>query len=443
MALDRKHLGRESALLVLSLVVLGATVGVLTVTLSLAVAGAATIFSEHTFSVWLLPVAGFATYGIYRVFRLDYSWNTSRVMGAIREGRMVPAALAPAIMVGTFLTVLCGGSVGIEAAALQMGAAVGNIVPERDVSDCRKLFARAAMAAALGAMLGTPLAGAVFCFESLRERPDSIRCATAPLVSSFVAWAIADASGVAFFDMLKFPVLIDIESETVILVAALGVCAGLLSLFFCSSLGILRKGLARLGAPVFALAAGGVVTALIVGYADLFHYEGLRVYCGTGAAQVEAALLGTSLPWWAFLVKMALTLLTFAGGFKGGEIMPVLAIGACLGSAISIIVGSCCATETAYLGLVLVEMGIVSFFAACTNCPLTALTMCFEVFGMGSTLLALVAIAPAFLISRSSSLYPTTIPTVKRKTLSSTNCSHTKTRSKQFKLFRGNNKRDR
>ena len=108
----------EGALLVFSLAALGVVVGALTVALDFAVDGAAAVFGTCGWLGWLLPVAGFAAFGAYRALRLDFSWSTAQVMEAVRDGRPVPAPLAPAIIVGTSLTVLCGGSVGKEAAAL-------------------------------------------------------------------------------------------------------------------------------------------------------------------------------------------------------------------------------------------------------------------------------------------------------------------------------------
>ena len=207
--------------------------------------------------------------------------------------------------------------------------------------------------------------------------------------------------------------------RALLLLAAVGAAAGLLTLAFCGALEKLRGGLARLRAPVFALAVGGVATALVVGYADLFHYEDVRSYCGTGLSQIEAALAGEALPWWAFIVKAALTLLTLAGGFKGGEIMPVLATGACLGAAVfsaaspllpASILGAVGASRS--LGAL---VGMVAFFAACTNCPLTALAFAGELFGFASLPATIVAIAPACLIARRVSLYPTSLQRARGK----------------------------
>ncbi len=392
----------EGALLVISLAALGVVVGALTVALDFAVDGAAAVFGTCGWLGWLLPVAGFATFGAYRALRLDFSWSTAQVMEAVRDGRPVPAPLAPAIIVGTSLTVLCGGSVGKEAAALQMGAAASEPFRRFLPGRLSRLLPSAALAAALGAMLDAPLAGAVFSFEALRRRPQSAADVFAPVVTALVAWGVTEAAGVRF--LVAAPLALDAAALGV----AGGLAAGLLALLFCRVLLALRKGLARLGAPVFALAVGGVATALVLGYAELFHYEGLRAFCGTGAAQISVALSGGDLPWWAFAMKAALTLLTLAGGFKGGEIMPVLAIGACLGVALADGAAALGATEVAQG--VLAAAVMAAFFAGCTNCPLTAGMFVLELLGPWALAVSAPAVTAAFLVARSTSLYPTSLP---------------------------------
>ena len=407
MAMTRQSAG-EGALLVFSLAALGAVVGALTVALDFAVDGAAAVFGTCGWLGWLLPVAGFATFGAYRALRLDFSWSTAQVMEAVRDGRPVPAPLAPAIIVGTSLTVLCGGSVGKEAAALQMGAAASEPFRRFLPGRLSRLLPPAALAAALGAMLDAPLAGAVFSFEALRRRPQSAADVFAPVVTALVAWGVTEAAGVRF--LVAAPLALDAAALGLAGGAALagGLAAGLLALLFCRALLALRKGLARLGAPVFALAVGGVATALVLGYAELFHYEGLRAFCGTGAAQISVALSGGDLPWWAFAMKAALTLLTLAGGFKGGEIMPVLAIGACLGVALADGAAALGATEVARGVLAVAVMA--AFFAGCTNCPLTAGMFVLELLGPWALAVSAPAVTAAFLVARSTSLYPTSLP---------------------------------
>lgn len=400
-------------MLALSFIVLGAMVGALTVVLSIAVDSASVLFAENPYLIWLMPIAGFIAYGIYRALKLDFSWSTGRVMEAAQDEQPIPPLLAPAIILSTTLTVLCGGSVGKEAAALQMGAGVSTLLHSRVPERFRRSLAPAAMAAALGAMLNAPLAGVVFSFEALRKHPRSI---AAPMITSFVAWGVVELAGVRFLEASALSSGassinglyalggMDPVYALILIAIATGVAAGSLALIFCSVLKWMRIGLARLGAPVFALAVGGVATALIVGYTGLFHFDEMLVYCGTGSLQIEMALTGEAMPWWAFAAKMILTLLTFAGGFKGGEIMPVLAIGACLGATAGSLSSTLLGVDAS---IILVIAAMAAFFAACTNCPLTALVLVLELFGVGVIPFAVLATAPAFLIAIPVSLYPT------------------------------------
>lgn len=64
-------------------------------------------------------------------------------------------------------------------------------------------------------------------------------------------------------------------------------------------------------------------SALFIGLSLVFGRE----YCGAGFNLVEAAMEG-NVPYEAFLLKMLFTAVALGGGFKGGEIVPTLAVGA-------------------------------------------------------------------------------------------------------------------
>lgn len=397
---------RDGALLLC----LGGAIGGLVVVLGWLVDGAAEGFARHPGLVWLMPVAGFASYGLYRALRLEFSWGTARVIKAAGAGEAVPVALAPAILASTALTVIAGGSVGKEAAALQMGGGLGSASARWASDRLRALVAPAAMAAALGAMLSVPAAGVVFVFEVLRRVPRSALEVLAPVVTSLVAWGVTELAGIRFCDgvALVVPAAFPAASLAALSLAVGGV-AGLLALAFCGALGAVRRGLAALGAPVFALAVGGVATALLLGYADLLHYEELRLFCGTGAVQIQDALAGNAVPWWAFAAKAFLTILTLAGGFKGGEIMPVLAVGACAGTSIALGGGLLFDMDATALQPLMAVVAMAAFFAGCTNCPLSAVVLVVELFGEAVLPWVLLACAAAYAIARSVSLYPTSL----------------------------------
>ncbi len=399
---------------------LGLVVGLLSLGLGAAVDGAAALFAAQPGLGWAMPVAGFAAFGLYRLLRVDFSWSTARVVKAAREGEEVPLRLAFAIIAGTALTILGGGSVGKEAAALQMGVAASGPLRRLAAPAQRRLLAPAAMAAALGALLDAPLAGIVFSFEVMRKRPAGSAEVACPAVAALVAWGVARMGGARLLPG-SFPKAALVVPDEVLpalgLAVAVGLAAAAMARVFCGALHGLRCGLARLGAPLFALAVGGAATSLGLGYAEVFGYEGLRAYCGTGAAQIAAALAGDA-PWWGFVAKAALTLLTLAGGYKGGEIMPVLAVGACLGAAVG--EGACalaamggaavpCSSGLAVSGALPAILGFSAFFAACAKCPLAAGVMAAELFGPEAAAVSVPAIALAYLCSGQRGLYPTAI----------------------------------
>jgi len=327
----------------------------------------------------------------------------------------VPLRLVPAVVVGAVLTVLCGGSVGKEAAALQMAAGARGSFRRQLSAEGRLWAAPAAMGAALGAMLGVPAAGVVFSFEVLRRRPSDGGAVVAPTIAAAAAWIVTGFetgdlgfSGAAM--ALVVPVLF------------VGAVSGAVGAGFCRAVSMLRCGLARLGAPVFALAVGGVAVSLLLGYAEVLGYGGVRVYCGPGADLAAVAVEGGVLPWWSFALKGALTLLTFAGGFKGGEIMPVLAVGACLGNAIGVLAVGACGIVFSGQGLAAVVAGapsavialfsaggVAPFFSSCTKCPLTACVLSLGLFGPEVAVLAAPAAFLSSLCAPRVGLYPTAL----------------------------------
>lgn len=80
--------------------------------------------AEHTWLLWLLPVAGLAIVALYKVTGCE-GMGTNTVIRAVHSGESVSPLLVPAIFFGTVLTHLCGGSAGREGAALQMGGSIG------------------------------------------------------------------------------------------------------------------------------------------------------------------------------------------------------------------------------------------------------------------------------------------------------------------------------
>jgi H+/Cl- antiporter ClcA len=73
---------------------------------------------------------------------------------------------------------------------------------------------------------------------------------------------------------------------------------------------------------------GGIIVAIMV------WLIGSTKYVGLGIPTILESFT-EALPYYDFALKMALTILTLAAGFKGGEVTPLFFIGATLGNALA------------------------------------------------------------------------------------------------------------
>ena len=83
---------------------------------------------EHTWLIFLLPVAGLLSVGIYRIFGLRGNRGTNEIIDAILDGKPVSPMVAPVIFLASSVTHLFGGSAGREGAALQLGGSAASVL---------------------------------------------------------------------------------------------------------------------------------------------------------------------------------------------------------------------------------------------------------------------------------------------------------------------------
>ena len=386
---------RVEASMNVRLAVAGVVAGVVSAAAALlfsaAVDALAALYQGSTYVVWLLPFAGLATLWLYYVLKIPFATGTKSVLADIDENRHAPLQLALAIFVGTCLTIVAGGSVGKEAAALQMAAAIspaiGKLFGLRDPRSLR-LLALCGMASSLAVLLGTPLMAAVFVFELFRPRRETLRSIVIVLAATLLSELIAYATSA---DYLVFDVVMPgLSLGLVARVAVLIVLGALLGALFCWLLEHGRSFVQSRTHPAVWLVACGVV------YAALITLLGCYDVAGTGMSQNTASLSGAMTEPF-FALKLLLTALLLSSGYKGGEIMPTLCIGATLGCFLGYVSGG----DAAFLA----ALGMVVLFAACTNCPLASVLLGVEAFGIEGILWYVVAAALAYALTSHVSLY--------------------------------------
>lgn len=342
--------------------------------------------------LFLLPLSGIIIVFLYKLAGKSAASGTNLVITAIQSNEEVPARVAPLIIISTIITHLFGGSAGREGAALQVGGSIGNFfakVLKFDDKDTH-IMIMCSMSACFSALFGTPIAAAIFSMEVVSIGVMYYAALVPCVLSSFIAEGIANYFGIpdtAFvvgdvpalsintgFQTIGMSLLF--AGASVLLCIALHKSAWIYNYFFKN--------------PYIKIIVAGLI---VVAMRYIFNTTD---YLGAGAGIIARSFIEQS-AWYVFLLKILFTAVTLGGGYKGGEIVPTLFVGATLGSFLSSIfglpIGMCAAC------------GMVSVFCGVTNCPITSFILAVEMFGTGSLKYCTIAIALSYLLSGYYSLY--------------------------------------
>lgn len=347
----------------------------------------------HTYLIYFLPVGAVLITFMYKQVLKVKDSGTNTVIAAIQSDEKLPFRLAPLIFVATLLTHLVGGSAGREGAALQMGGAIGNGIGRvlKLNSTNKKTMIMCGMSAAFSALFGTPMAAAIFSMEVVSVGIMHYAALVPCVISSLIARYIAAHFGLTS-EMYEIPNIPAFTIKSAIMICIFAVICGIASILFCIMLHKYEEFLSsKLSNPYIKAIVGGtsvLMLTLIVGNTD---------YNSTGSAIIASCFAGASISIFAFLLKMIFTTLTLSCGYKGGEIVPTLFIGATLGAAIGGIIGV--SPE------LLAAVGMGALFCGVTNCPISSLLICFELFGYDAMPYFLLAVAFSYWVSGYTGLY--------------------------------------
>lgn len=422
------------------------------VVLCLVVGWAYDLVCAHGWLLYLLPIFAVASLLLYRALKLPLDTTTHTVINDICADRPISPALAPGILLGTALSILGGASVGKEAAALHMGASLGDLVarplklrPLRGVwkggsradgaggadggdgavgsagaskgavgsVDASKgtddglgaaggagigggasggvhaYAASCGMAACFAALFFAPLGSTAFVVELSRYDRSVWRHAPFMLLACFVAFGLASIIGIG--DVIPKVPLPALSWPVVGQCVVIAVACALVGTVYIQIIDGAQRLTKRISQNYYLWAAlGGVLMAVLV---TLFDWRGFE---GTGANLLSDALAGRA-SGWTFAVKALLTIVCLGLWLRGGEIMPTFTVGALLGASCTVMTQGDPAFSAA--------VGLVAFFAAMSRCPVTAFLMGCEIFGWAGAPAFALAVAVAFSLGRDVGLY--------------------------------------
>ncbi len=345
---------------------------------------------SHPWMLYLLPLAGLLIVAMYRMD--PYKTGTNRVLEGIQSDRLIPLRMAPLIVVSTVITHAFGASAGREGAALQLGGSIGGTFGKwlkMDDYDHR-IMIMCGMSAGFSALFGTPLTATIFAMEVASVGMMQYAALVPCCVAALIAKEIAEFLGV-HGEHFALPAVTVFDWKNGGLTVLLAVCCAGISILFCLVLHYTEH-LYKKWIPneYLRIVAGGcliILMTVLLGTAD---------YLGAGMDVIEHSIEGQVVAA-AFLLKMIFTAISLGSGFRGGEIVPTLFVGATFGCLFGQLTGFPPSLGAA--------CGMASVFCGVTNCPVSSLFLSFELFGFECMPFFLLSVSISYLESGYYGLY--------------------------------------
>ncbi|MCR5717269.1 MAG: chloride channel protein [Lachnospiraceae bacterium] len=373
-------------------VVSGLVIGLVGTGFFMATRWAAQTRADLPWLIYFLPLGGVIIVWLYRMLHDENSTGTNLVLSAIHSGEEIPLKMAPLIFISTVITHLLGGSAGREGAALQLGGSIGNELGRLFKFDQKDqhIMIMCGMSAAFSALFGTPLAASIFSMEvvsvGIMHYAALVPCVVAALIAQKVALYFG-----ATYEVFAIPEIPEFNLVTAIIIGGFALLCALVCIFFVICLHQGEKFYHHFFKNRYVrIVVGGVIIILLT------LLVGDQTYNGTGINYIAKFMEGEVIPP-AFLLKIIFTALTLGAGFKGGEIVPTFFIGASFGVLFGQAIG--------FSPVLCAAVGMGAVFCGVTNCPISSLLICFEMFGFEGMPYYLLSIALCYVLSGYYGLY--------------------------------------
>ncbi|NGM66763.1 chloride channel protein [Sphingobacterium sp. SGR-19] len=281
----------------------------------------------------------------------------------------LPLFKIPSHYVNGFLTVVFGGSTGIEVSTVVATASIGNAVYEK--RGVAKMYKRelicAGVTAGVAVLFGSPFAGWLFAMEVVARKFNKT------LFLACTAAAITSGVFVHFFDNHPFftYTIQDWYTSALPFFILLSVLCGFLSIYFTLLVTRVKMFFSQINnnfirVNLGALIVGGLIFCFPLLYGDSYH--GLK---GVVDTAMTGGRLSLGILFLLVLLKPLVASLTLGAGGDGGVFAPSIVAGALLGLGFAICCNTFFSTNLILINFILA--GAAATLSASIYAPFTAL----------------------------------------------------------------------
>ncbi len=333
-----------------------------------------TIEAKSHFLFLIVPLLGLAAIFFCRkyLFKNKKNKGITEIYKTLDQRKEhLPLYKIPSHYLNGFLTVITGGSTGIEVSTVVATATVGNMAYKQEYS--ARVFKRelicAGVAAGVAVLFANPLAGWLFAVEVIAKKvskPLMLSCT----VSALVAWVF-----IFFFDnQLLVPVEVgEWHWEALPLFVLLGLLGSLLAVYFTLLVTRIKTWSSQFSSDALRIGSGALAVGLLIFLFPALYGDS---YIGMNSA-LESAQIGQFPPYWILialvLLKPLAASVTLAAGGDGGVFAPSIAAGAFLGLLFATVCKSLLGIDLIPLNCALV--GMAATLSGALHAPLTSLIL--------------------------------------------------------------------
>ncbi|WP_291146975.1 chloride channel protein [Flavobacterium sp. UBA7680] len=356
----------------------------------------------------IFPVFGLSVIYFLRqyLFKKKENKGIKEVFESTQTTKNLPSYKIPSHFINGLLTVVFGGSTGIEVSTVVATATIGSVAHEKEnvFRQYKTELICAGVAAGVTALFSSPIAGILFALEVI-----SRKVTRAFIISNVIAVSVA----FGLLSILKEEPLFAVSIETWHLKAIpyfilLGILAGMNSVYLTKCVLFFKSQFGKIGTHYYKIIIGSAVLSVSLFIFPQLYGEGYHaiksIFGNTAQIPLTITLALTFIG--ILILKPIVTSITLASGGDGGVFAPSLFIGAFLGLLLASVLNSFFHVNVIPVNFMIIGMAAV--LSASIHAPFTAI---FLVCGLTNDYTLFLPILVVCLISKytAKTLYPYTV----------------------------------
>jgi len=358
----------------------------------------------------IFPVFGLSVIYFLRqyLFKKKENKGIKEVFESTKTNKNLPSYKIPSHFINGLITVIFGGSTGIEVSTVVATATIGSVAHEKE-NVFRKYKTElicAGVAAGVTALFSSPIAGILFALEVI-----SRKVTRAFIISNVIAVSIA----FGLLSILKEEPLFAVSITTWHLKAIpyfilLGILAGMNSVYLTRCVLFFKSQFGKIDTHYYKILIGSVVLSVSLFIFPQLYGEGYHAIKGIfgNASQIPLTVTLALTFIGILILKPIVTSITLASGGDGGVFAPSLFIGAFLGLLLASVLNTFFHVNVIPVNFMIIGMAAV--LSASIHAPFTAI---FLVCGLTNDYTLFLPILVVCLISKYTArmIYPYTVYT--------------------------------